>query len=143
MRLLNKNVYYSIRSLLYIAQKQGRVISVSELVTKLKMRRAFLRKILQILSKHKILRSIKGKEGGFALNIKPFKLRIIDIIKIFHSKANVINCLLEKNICPHPNTCVLMAKVKDIEKTIYETFKRTTVASLLKHRQKNIEGFLK
>ena len=43
MRLLNKNIYYSIRSLLYIAQKEDEVISVSELVSKLKMRRAFFK----------------------------------------------------------------------------------------------------
>src|SRR4030042_50812 len=101
MRLLNKNIYYSIRSLLYIAQKKGAVIPASELVAKLKMRRAFLRKILQILSKHKVVTSMKGKEGGFVLHVRPSELRIMDIIKIFHGKADIVNCLLEKNTCPY------------------------------------------
>lgn len=135
MRLINKNIYYAIRSLLYIAQKQDKIIPVSELVDKLKMRRAFLRRILQILSKHKILRSIKGKGGGFVLDIHPSKLRVIDIIEIFRGKVDIMNCLLEKDACPHPDNCVLMAKMKDIEKRLYRTLETTTIAALLKNRK--------
>ena len=46
MRLITKNIYYAIRSLLYIAQEPDMVISLSELVNKLNMRRAFLSRIL-------------------------------------------------------------------------------------------------
>ena len=86
MKLVTKNIYYAIRSLLYIAQDRQKVVSVSDLVKKLNMHRAFLRRILQILSKHKILRSIKGKGGGFVLDIHPSKLLVIDIIEIFRGR---------------------------------------------------------
>ena len=138
MRLLNKNIYYSIRSLLYIAQKRDEVISVSELVNKLKMRRAFLRRILQVLSRHRILKSLKGKGGGFVLNIKPSKLRVIDIIRIFRGKIDIMDCLLEKDICPYPAECTLMAKMKDIRGKLYRTLETTTISALLKNRGRKI-----
>ena len=134
MRLVTKNIHYAIRSLLYIAQNPDRVISVSYLVKKLNMHRAFLRRILQILSKHKILRSLKGKGGGFVLNTRPSKIRIIDIMEIFRDKADIMNCLLEKDICPHPDDCALMAKMKNVERELYKALKTTTVANLLKTR---------
>lgn len=134
MRLVTKNIHYAIRSLLYIAQKPDTVVSVSDLVNKLNLHRAFLRRILQILSKHKILRSLKGKGGGFVLNIRPSKIRIIDIMEIFRDKADIMNCLLEKDICPHPDDCVLMAKMKDVERELYKSLKTTTIANLLKTR---------
>jgi len=65
MRLINKSIYYAVRSLVYIAQKPDTVISASELVRKLKMRQAFLRRILQILGQHKMLKSLKGKGEGY------------------------------------------------------------------------------
>jgi len=135
MKLVTKNIYYAIRSLLFIAQESGKVVSVSDLVKKLNMHRAFLRRILQILSKHKILRSIKGKGGGFVLNIGPSKLRIIAIIEIFRGKVDIMNCLLEKDICPYPNDCVLMAKMKGIERRLHKTLEATTIATLLKNRK--------
>ena len=134
MRLINKNIYYAVRSLIYIAQKQDETTSVAELVSKLKMRRAFLRRILQVLSRHGILKSSKGKGGGFLLNMQPSKLRIIDVVRIFRGKIDIMNCLLEKDVCPHPDECVLMAKMKDIERKLYRTLKTTTIATLLKSR---------
>ena len=138
MRLVTKNIYYAIRSLLYIAHRPGTVISASELANKLNMHRTFLRRILQILSKHKILKSLKGKGGGFVLNIRPSKLRIIDIIKIFRGKVDIMSCLLEKNVCPHPDDCLLMAKMNDIERKLYRALKITTIATLLKNRDRKI-----
>ena len=138
MRLINKNIYYAVRSLLYIAQKPDATTSVTELVTKLKMRRAFLRRILQVLSKRKILKSLKGKGGGFVLNIKPSNLRILDIVKVFRGKLSVMDCLLEKNVCPYPNDCALMAKMKDIERKLYRTLETTTIAVLLRSRGREI-----
>lgn len=110
--------------------------SVSELVDKLNMHRAFLRKILQVLSKHKILKSSKGQGGGFTLNMRPSKLRIIDVMEIFRGKMDIMDCLLEKNICPYPDDCALMAKMKDIEKILYRALETTTITTLLKSRNK-------
>ena len=135
MRLINKNIYYAVRSLLYIAQNPDKASSVSELVSKLRMRRAFLRRILQVLSKHGILKSLKGKGGGFILSISPSRLRLIDIIRIFRGKINIISCLLEKDVCPHPDTCILMAQMKDVEKRLYRTLKTTTIDILLRGRK--------
>ena len=138
MRLINKSIYYAVRSLVYIAQKPDTVVSASELVRKLKMRQAFLRRILQILGQHKMLKSLKGKGGGFVLAVSPSKIRIMDIIKIFRGKIDIIECLLEKDICPRPNDCILMAKMKGIERKLHRMLEVTTIDTLLKNRNGKI-----
>ena len=132
MKLVTKNIHYAIKSLLYFAKDTVRVVSVNELVRKLNMRRAFLRRILQILSKQGILKSLKGNGGGFILNIKPDKIRIIDIVHIFRNETDIISCLLEKDICPQPDTCLLMRKMKGIESQLNNTLRQLTIAKLLK-----------
>jgi len=132
MRLVTKNIHYAIKSLLYFAKDTARVVSVNELVKKLNMRRAFLRRILQALSKQGILRSLKGNGGGFILNIKPDKIRIIDIVHIFRNETDIISCLLEKDICPQPDTCLLMRKMKGIESQLDNALRQLTIAKLLK-----------
>ncbi|MDD5156211.1 MAG: Rrf2 family transcriptional regulator [Candidatus Omnitrophica bacterium] len=132
MKLVTKNIHYAVKSLLYFAKDPARVLSVNELVEKLDMRRAFLRKILQVLSKHGMLRSLKGHNGGFMLNIKPDKIRVIDIINIFRDEADIMGCLLEKDICPQPDKCLLMREMKEIELQLNNALRQLTIATLLK-----------
>jgi Rrf2 family protein len=132
MKLITKNIHYAIKSLFYFALNPGRVISVNELVRKLNMRKAFLRRILQALSKRGILKSLKGNGGGFMLNINPDKIRIIDIVRIFRDDTGIFNCLFEKDICLQPDTCLLMLKMKNIESQLNNALKQLTIMKLLK-----------
>jgi len=132
MKLVTKNIHYAIKSLLYFAKDTVRVVSVNELVRKLNMRRAFLRRILQILSKQGILKSLKGNGGGFILNIKPDKIRIIDIVHIFRNETDIIGCLVEKDICPQPSSCLLMQEIKKTEAQLNDALRQLTIAKLLK-----------
>jgi len=132
MRLVNKNIHYAIKSLLYFAKCPEKVISVNNLVAKLNMRRAFLRRILQVLSRHKILDSLKGSGGGFILNLKPEEIRIIDVVNIFRDEADIIDCIFEKDICPQPNKCLLMKKLMNFESQLNNTLSQLTIAKLLK-----------
>jgi len=131
MKLVTKNIHYAIKSLLYFAKDNARVISVNELVKKLNMRRAFLRRILQVLSRHKILKSLKGKNGGFILNVNTGKLRIIDIVNIFRKETDIIDCLLDKDICLYPERCLLMREIKRIERQLNDKLRQLTIDKLL------------
>jgi len=61
MKLVTKKIHYAIKSLLYFGTRPGQVISVDTLTKRLKMRRPFLRGILQSLSRHRVLTSLRGK----------------------------------------------------------------------------------
>ncbi|MFA4989385.1 MAG: Rrf2 family transcriptional regulator [Candidatus Omnitrophota bacterium] len=132
MKLVTKNIHYAIKSLLYFAKDPAQVISVDELVEKLNMRRAFLRKILQALSKQGILKSLKGSGGGFRLNIVPGKIRIIDIVSIFRDTRAIFSCLFEEDACPQPDGCLLMQRMKKTEAQLNKTLRQLTIARLFK-----------
>ena len=138
MKLVTQNIHYAIKSLLYFAQCPEKVICVNDLVRTLNMRRAFLRRILQTLSKQEILKSLKGKNGGFILNIKPDKLRIIDIVNVFHKEAGIIDCLLDKDICLYPKKCLLMREIKRIECQLNDKLRQLTIAKLLESIGKRV-----
>jgi len=132
MKLVTKKIHYAIKALLYIAKNPTKVISVNELVKKLNMRKAFLRRILQVLSKEGILRSLKGSGGGFLLNIKPDKIHVIDIVSIFRDDTDIFSCLFERDICPQPSRCLLMQEMKKIETQLNKALRRLTIGKLLK-----------
>jgi Rrf2 family protein len=132
MKLVTKDIHCAVKSLLYFAKYPEKVITVNELVRKLNMRRAFSRRILQALSRHKILKSFQGRGGGFTLNVEPDKIRIMDVMDIFHEKTDIIDCLLEKGICPHPHKCLLMRELTQVETQLKDVLNRLTIEKLLK-----------
>ena len=131
MKLVTKDIDYAVRALFYIASSKAKVVSAAQLVKELKISRAFLRKILQLLSKHNILKSVKGKGGGFSLGLPTRKIFLNDLMKIFHGRLTFINCVFNNKVCSNKKVCPLRKKIKNIEKHVENELKEISIHSLL------------
>ena len=132
MNLITRNSDYAIRALCCIAKCSSDIVSVKELVKDLKMPRPFLRKILQQLRRKGILKSYKGKNGGFALAIKPEKIYVGQLMEIFQGTIKLQEHTFRKKICPEIKSCVLKKKLDVIEKYIISELNSLSIASLLR-----------
>ena len=130
MRLITRNTDYAVRALSYISRQEEKVISVSELVKKIKVPRPFLRKILQTLNKKGILISYKGQGGGFVLAKKPEEIFLTDLIEILQGEIKLNECLFKKMFCPDIKNCGLKKKIDTIERYVVSQLKSITIASL-------------
>lgn len=106
-------------------------VNVMELSRILKIPHAFLRRILQLLSKKKILYSQKGRGGGFCLQKMPREIFVIDVITYFQGELSFTNCILGKVLCDNHKNCPLRRKIREIEKMATSQLKNITIASLL------------
>ncbi len=131
MKLLTRNTDYGIRALCFIAKEKNRIVSVPELVKALKMPRAFLRKILQALTKNGFVKSYKGIGGGFALALSPGKIYIAEVAKVFQGPFNLNECFLKKVVCPDRKSCPLKKRIDRIEKYVASEWGAITVGELL------------
>ncbi|NQT95587.1 MAG: Rrf2 family transcriptional regulator [Candidatus Omnitrophica bacterium] len=132
MKLITRDTDYAVRAISFIAESKKDLVSADELVKKTRIPRPFLRKILQVLNKKKILKSHKGKGGGFSLAVSPRRIYLFELIKIFQGPFNLNKCTFKKQICPDMKTCPLRKKVTQIEKHVLSELKGITIASLLK-----------
>ena len=135
MKLITRETDYAIRALCFIAGSKEKKVSVHTLVEKLKIPRPFLRKLLQVLNKHKVLLSTKGSGGGFSLRVVPSKISLIDIIAIFQGPFSINECFLKKAPCPRKAVCGLRKKIQTIEKIVATELQSVTIASLLKNKE--------
>ena len=136
MTLITKDTDYAVRALCYMAQNGGVIVTVSELSSVLEIPRPFLRRILQTLNKKRVLRSHKGRNGGFQLGKPAHKIFLVDLIVIFQGPVKLTKCVIRKSICPDVRTCFLRKKIKAIEKFVESELESTTVASLLAEGKK-------
>ena len=137
MNLITRNTDYAIRALCCIAKNNKSIVSVKELVEDLKMPKPFLRKILQELSRRGILMSYKGKNGGFALVIKPERIYIGRLIEIFQGQIKLQEHTFRKKIRPEIKSCVLKKKIDILEKYIISELNSLSLVSLLNTGRKD------
>ena len=131
MKLITRNTDYAIRALSYIAEQGEKIVSADQMVKCLDMPRPFLRRILQTLNKKGLLKSYKGKGGGFALTVSPGEITIIDLMKIFQGPIKLNECTFKKKVCPNIKDCPLKKKIDEIEKEVILRLKAITLESLL------------
>ncbi|MGC8727893.1 MAG: RrF2 family transcriptional regulator [Elusimicrobiales bacterium] len=129
MKIIKKEVDYTIRALIFIYEKGGKS-SISEICRNMNAPKPFLRKILQILSKNGILKSTKGIGGGFEFN-KPFgEITLADITYLFTEKIKKGSCPFKTPICSNSHKCKLKFKISEIEDKIYEQLSSVKISDL-------------
>ena len=131
MKLITRDTDYSIRALAFITGAGKDIVAVSELVNKLKIPRPFLRKILQVLNKKRLLKSYKGKGGGFRLAVAPDKILLLDLMRIFQGPLVINECIFKKRPCPNIKTCRLKKRIDKIQDYVILKLKGISLKTLL------------
>jgi Rrf2 family protein len=131
MKLITRDTDYALRAVCFIG-KQKKMVSVTELVSKLGIPRPFLRKILQALNKKGILKSYKGAGGGFLLARPAKEIFLVGLIEIFQGPLKLNECFFKKMACPKVKACALRKKISVIENYVIQELKSISIESLLK-----------
>ena len=132
MKLFTKSTDYAVRILGCIAKAKENMVTVTDIAKKLNMPRSFLRKILQLLSSKKLLKSFKGAGGGFALAVEPEEITILNVMEIFQGQFRLQEHIFRGKACPEIKTCTLKKKIDKMEEELIVKLKSITITDLLK-----------
>lgn len=113
MKLVTKKTDYAARALKYISMSEKKT-SITEISQELMIPKPFLRRIFQELEKANIVKSFKGKSGGFELARNAEDIYMLELIKLFQGSINFHECLIKNSICPDVSTCILKEKIDKI-----------------------------
>lgn len=132
MKLITRDTDYALRALCFMGRDNKKIISVVNLVKALKIPRPFLRKIMQVLNKNKVLKSYKGKGGGFLLAKPAQKIFLLDLMEVFQGRLCLNECFFKKMKCPNIKICPLKRKISRIERYVIRELRPVSLASLLR-----------
>ncbi len=139
--MLSNTSKYAIRAVIYLAlyataeKKKG----LKEISSDLGIPTPFLGKILQMLSRQKILDSSKGPHGGFALKKAAVDISIMDIVDIIDGSDAFNLCLIRTETCSEDNPCSLHDAVEGYRKGLRTTLITETIADLVSEFRKGNE----
>lgn len=131
--MFSKSCEYGIRAITYIAMQSldGYRVKIGDVAENAASPEAFTAKILGVLTKQHIVRSLKGPNGGFEMDINKMKhTKISEIVYAIDGDAIYNGCALGLNECNPAEPCPMhdrFVKVRDDLKKMLET---TTVYDL-------------
>jgi Rrf2 family protein len=93
--------------------------------------RNYLSKILHELTRSGILKSTRGKNGGFKLAVPPEELPLLRIVQLFDQMGERSRCLLGRPECSDVDPCPVHHRWKETAVQIAAFFRETTVADVV------------
>ena len=138
--MFSKTCEYAIRAVLFIAQKSkdGNKVSIKEIAKGINSPEYFIAKILQDLSRKKMIQSAKGPNGGFYLNKQSLKYSLADVVKTIDGDAIFSGCGLCLETCSETRPCPIHHKFKKIRKELYDMLRSARLGEFNERLEKSL-----
>jgi Rrf2 family transcriptional regulator, iron-sulfur cluster assembly transcription factor len=131
MDIVRRNTDYAIRAMVALAGSYGIGLLSSRMISdKQGIPYQLTCKLMQSLSRKKLVKSSMGPQGGFCLSRKPSQISLLNIIEAVQAPLSVNRCLLSKDRCPRKKTCPVRPKLLDLQEYIGSYLEKITLDKL-------------
>lgn len=109
MRISTKG-RYALRLMIDLAiHSKGEYISIKSIATRQGISEKYLEQIIKMLSKEKLVESIRGAQGGYRLTRTPEEYTVGEILRVTEGSLAPVSCLeTDENTCENCLDCVTL-----------------------------------
>lgn len=134
---LTRYTDYGFRMLIYLALKeQGQLSSIDEISDVYEISRNNVNKIVHQLGKAGIIKTKRGKGGGFCLAKKPEELNLGELVELMENSLNIVDCA--KPPCLISSACRLKQVFSEATNAFISTLKNYTLADILLEKDQTL-----
>lgn len=132
--MFSRTCEYAMRAVLYVAAQSDAdsqdKIGIKTIAKELEVPAHFLSKILQTLTRHKLLSSIKGPNGGFYLDKRQRKKTLLQVVKIIDGEDVFKKCGLGLKYCSDNQPCPVHFEFVEYRNGIKATISKHTIQEM-------------
>jgi Rrf2 family protein len=127
--MFSKSCEYAVKAMIFVAQKSKdeERVSIKDIAKGTDAPAHFMAKIMQDLSRKRLVQSIKGPNGGFFMDKKDFNSSIADIVKAIDGDGIYTDCVLGLKACSEKNPCPVHFEYKEIKKNLIKMIEKNTI----------------
>ncbi len=142
MSLLSKSAEYAIRASIFIVARSqtGHKTGLKEVASAIGSPVFFTAKILQGLTRQKLISSIKGPNGGFYVDPDSRDITLLDLVQAVDGTDLFTECGLGMKQCSDANPCPIHDQYKPIREQITSMMERTTIQHLARRAVMDADG---
>lgn len=130
MKLINRDVDYAARALVFMARANKPTVAVARMQEEVGVSGPFLRKIMQKLHKAGVVHAVKGKGGGFAMARHPENITLKQLMDVLQGPLKLNDCVFGQKLCRHHAACVLRHKLAGMESRLAAEIAGVTIKDL-------------
>ena len=136
--MLTRKTKYALNALSYLARTQTRgPVLIAELAREERIPKKYLERILLDLKVRGILRSQKGKGGGYYLGRKPEEISISEVVRLMDGPLAPVSCVSETayercSECRDEATCGIRLVMKEVRDAMADILDGTSLADLVR-----------
>ena len=130
--MFSKASEYGIRAVLYICSESngGKKTTINEIYEHVEAPRHFTAKVLQKLSRAKLISSTKGVNGGFYLTSEQSKNSLFQIVNAIDGDALFTECGLGLKYCSATEPCPLHDQFMSIRTNLKKMMTGTSIQNM-------------
>ncbi len=130
--MLSNSSKYAVKAVLYLAlySSEDKKVMVKDISDPINVPQAYIAKLLQELSKEKIISSVRGPKGGFYLSDENKQQSVFNILKIIDGEKRLTGCMLSLEKCNEEKPCPLHNLLSLSRTTILNNLKEKTISEL-------------
>ena len=142
--MFSRSCQYALRSVIFLARNSQaeKKTGVKEIADTLAIPQQFLAKILQQLSKHNLISSTKGPNGGFYLTDENMTVSLLQIVECIDGPDTLTSCVMGLPNCSTEKPCPLHIHVYDWREEFRNMLSSRRINDFLLSNQGDMEDFM-
>jgi Rrf2 family protein len=140
---LSTKTRYGARAMLELADNYGALAyPVNMIAEKQNISERYLQNILLMLADAGLVKSVRGKKGGFILAKSPAEISIAEIVSVLEEGRCFVECSGSAKSCERGEICVMKDVWRAASETLYKFLGNITLKELSARRREK-EGGMK
>lgn len=133
---------YALRVMIDMAEHpEDDYIPLKEIAERQEISEKYLESILKILVKAKLVTGLRGKGGGYRLNLPPEQCTVGSVLRLTEESLAPVACLAEDAaFCPRSSDCRTLPMWRRLDSMVQEFFDGITLSDLMEKPQTDSRG---
>jgi Rrf2 family protein len=128
----SRTTSYALRTLALMAEEEKELFSADYLHKQLKIPKKYLQRLLTDLAKYGLVKSSRGKYGGFSLARKKEKITVAQIVDAVEGLKKKPSCFFGFDKCKLKDPCAMHDVWSSTQKDILDTLSTTKLADIIR-----------
>ena len=130
MKISNKG-RYGVKAMVDIAMHYGDApVSIKTISQRQNISEYYLEQLFSPLRKAKLIKSIRGAQGGYVLNYAPKDITVADVMNVLEGPVEIAECI-EGTECDDIDFCATRLLWEKIKNSIDEVMKNITLQDIV------------
>jgi len=124
---------YGVRAMVDLAARYGQgPVLVRSIAERQGISSKYLHALLTSLKSAKLVRSVRGNGGGYALAREPADIRLNEILEALEGPFSLVDCVIDASVCERAEVCAVRDIWAEMNEMMESAMAKRTLKDLLK-----------